>query len=201
MGTTYNGFGLLLYPDNPVHEKAREMIIRLAPLWGWKWFMIKHDRDALDGSETDEEDMAASDTAPNLKKAHWHAVIISGDKKSPGTIAIQLGIEKRFVQGLNSIRGMLRYLVHVDYPEKYQYDSSEVMTNDNYSTYLDTLSIGRTFDDQLGELYQLLFEMRARGEKLTYTSVIMESRNRGLAKFVMDKHQQASKMIDDFNAM
>ncbi len=68
--------------------------MRLAPVWEWKFFLILHDKDLLDGSESEQEGMEENKGTPGLKKAHWHVVVVSGDRKSPGTIAIQLGIEK-----------------------------------------------------------------------------------------------------------
>ena len=197
MATTYNGFGLLLYPDNPTHEKAVDMLMRLAPVWEWKFFLILHDKDLLDGSESEQEGMEENKGTPGLKKAHWHVVVVSGDRKSPGTIAIQLGIEKRFVQGLSSIRGMLRYLIHTDFPDKHQYDPAEVICNDDYSKYLGSQSITRTWADQLGEFLEMFENMAGRGGRLTFTAVLSEARKHGLARWVATNHQMVTKVIED----
>lgn len=197
MTTVFNGFGLLLYPDNKQHEKACDMLMRLSPVWGWKWFLILHDKDVMDGSEADEEGMEAAETGSNLKKPHWHVVVVSGERKSPGTIANQLGIDKRFVQGLSSIRGMLRYLTHVDYPNKFQYSPDEVICNDDYTSYIGNLSMPRTWDDQLDAFLDMFADMVGSGKQLSFTSVLTEARSHGLARWVATNHQMVTKVISD----
>lgn len=62
-----------------------------------------------------------------LKKAHYHIILCYG---SPTTYNNVKGLTDRLNQPqpmpLDSIRGMDRYLTHMDNPDKYQYDRAEV---------------------------------------------------------------------------
>lgn len=63
-----------------------------------------------------------------LKKAHWHVLI---SFEGPTTI----NTVKKLVEPLNapearkvgSARGLVRYMIHMDNPEKYQYDKSDII--------------------------------------------------------------------------
>lgn len=63
------------------------------------------------------------------KKPHYHLMLLFDNKKSKKQLqayAELLGAANGVYQNIQSIRGMARYLCHMDNPEKYQYDSSEV---------------------------------------------------------------------------
>lgn len=63
-----------------------------------------------------------------LKKAHWHVLILFDGVKSQRQAEEFIG---RFggvgCKRVNSLRGYARYLCHLDNPEKYQYPTSEVV--------------------------------------------------------------------------
>lgn len=57
----------------------------------------------------------------NLKKPHYHWL---GKRATPVSIAViskQLGVPENAVEFCRSYRAFLRYLVHLDHPDKYQY--------------------------------------------------------------------------------
>lgn len=65
-----------------------------------------------------------------LKKAHWHVVLVFDGKKSFDQIkALTDSIGSPIPQRVESIRGMIRYLIHKDNPEKYQYPKEEIETH------------------------------------------------------------------------
>lgn len=70
------------------------------------------------------------DVNPNgePKKAHYHVMIMWDSVKSPKQA---LEIFKTFggvgCEKINSLRGMARYLCHLDNPEKFQYSQSDVI--------------------------------------------------------------------------
>jgi hypothetical protein len=64
-----------------------------------------------------------------IKKAHYHVqFLFDGPKteKQARDIAEQIGGVG--IEILNSVRGMARYLCHMDNPEKYQYNPDDVIT-------------------------------------------------------------------------
>lgn len=62
----------------------------------------------------------------NLKKAHWHIVIYLPNARWRDALAKELGIMQNYLQVGSSFRSMCRYLIHIDNPDKYQYDLSDV---------------------------------------------------------------------------
>lgn len=103
-------FRLLLYPDCPAHVEALKLI-ELYP----KYSYILHDKDKLeDGS---------------LKKPHWHVSIWFSNAKWRDALSKELGVEPNYIQPSNNSTHDLRYLVHADDPDKFQYDVNEIHTN------------------------------------------------------------------------
>ena len=109
--------------------QSRTFALELYPEWSYlndiltyiskyKYALILHDKDV--NNETGE-----------VKKAHYHVVLEYEGKRLVSAVQNDLkqkGLETRFVQPCNE-RAMLRYLVHKDDPEKYQYQPEEVKTN------------------------------------------------------------------------
>lgn len=65
------------------------------------------------------------------KKPHYHVILCFEGKKTPQQLqsyADLFGAANGVYKEVQSIRGMARYLCHMDNPEKEQYDSSEVHT-------------------------------------------------------------------------
>lgn len=90
----------------------------LAHIQKQRYWLILHDKDKFDDG-TD-------------KKPHIHVVVEYGNKRDLSSVKAEykmLGMEERFVDTCNK-RAMIRYLIHKDNPEKYQYDKSKVDTND-----------------------------------------------------------------------
>lgn len=62
------------------------------------------------------------DSDGNLKKAHYH-VILSLPNNSPTNIeSIKSRLQLEYVEGVRSVRSAMRYLVHADDPDKFQYE-------------------------------------------------------------------------------
>jgi len=99
-------FGGTLYPDAENYDC--ESVLQALDTHFEDWAYILHDMDV--NPETGE-----------LKKAHYHWI---GKQKSAGlvsTVANKLGIPEHDIEMIKKWKGSVRYLIHVDYPEKYQY--------------------------------------------------------------------------------
>lgn len=108
--TRSRNFRVLLYPDCPDHVEALKLL-QTYP----KFSYILHDCDLMDdGTE---------------KKPHWHCVLKFNNAKWVQALAKELGIEPNYVQPSHNVTHDLRYLVHADDPDKFQYDRSDVSTN------------------------------------------------------------------------
>lgn len=109
-------FRVVLYPDNPDHMLAIMQLQSLEfPAVG-----IKHDKDVY----TDDTD---DHKAGEIEKEHFHFVVRYKNAHYLVSFAKSLGIDPRFVKTGNSYKGCVRYLLHLDDPDKYQYERSELV--------------------------------------------------------------------------
>lgn len=115
---------------NSAPLRSRTFTLELYPEWSYfndiishitsgKYALILHDKD-IKNEETGE-----------LKKEHVHVVLKYGGRRTLSSVQNEykiFGLEKRFCDTCNE-RAMLRYLIHLDDPDKYQYSKDEVDTN------------------------------------------------------------------------
>lgn len=87
-----------------------------------------------------------------IKKAHYHLILRWNDTKSINALSIELGIPVNRITKIKSFKSSIRYLTHIDYKEKYQYDINNVFTN---------MDIQEYFEDNLTELQKvkLIYEI------------------------------------------
>lgn len=61
------------------------------------------------------------------KKPHWHIVLIFQNLKSYDQIlSISKKLHAPIPKRVEDLKGMIRYLIHLDNPEKYQYDRKDI---------------------------------------------------------------------------
>lgn len=136
-----NCFTLELYPESETLQFDTIMeIVKSTSFYSCKYYYILHDKDY--NKKTGE-----------IKKAHYHLLIkldnaISIEKIIKALInerGSQEAIENDF-SIVKSFKGMVRYLIHKDNPEKEQYKLEEVVTNDrNISYYFNDNTIVENF--------------------------------------------------------
>jgi len=103
-------WGIVVYPGDSLPKNWREIIstepIAVSPL---------HDKDVNPDGTT--------------KKAHYHLVLnYKGNKSFEQIDEIARILRAPVPQRISSLTGAVRYLTHMDNPEKYQYDNSEIQT-------------------------------------------------------------------------
>ena len=102
-------FCILLYPDNAEHVQALEKIKA-----SYDYACVLHDKDADTGTG-------------EVKKAHWHVVLISGKNAIwSSSLSKELGLDVNFIQQCRNVDRALEYLIHYNEEEKYQYSIEEV---------------------------------------------------------------------------
>ena len=109
------------------------------------------------------------------KKPHWHIVLTFEGKKSYEQIkAIADKLHAPIPQKVESIRGIIRYLIHLDNPEKYQYPKSEIVNHgcDDLDKYFRTASTER-------EIMKELTEYVFNDGITSYLDLIMYATNQG----------------------
>ena len=69
-----------------------------------------------------------------IKKPHWHVVIYFPNKAYLKEVQeLSFGLSKvKYVQPVKNICGMIRYLVHMDNPEKAQYKIKDIKTSGGF---------------------------------------------------------------------
>ena len=101
----YRNFMVLFY-DESKHYEFDDVIFNLH---SFKYYAyIKHQ------PESDE------------KLIHYHAFIHLDSACTESALANRLGIPVDKVQYVKNVRGGVRYLTHIDYPDKIQYDLNDV---------------------------------------------------------------------------
>lgn len=68
----------------------------------------------------------------NELKDHTHCIIYYDNPRFADSVANKLGIPKNFLQIPLSTRGCMRYLTHIDYPDKIQYDLQMVNVSTSF---------------------------------------------------------------------
>lgn len=114
-------FNILLYPDNAEHL---EVIFKLTNLY--KSVGIKHDKDVYE-KDVLNDDLTIKHSAGELKKAHYHFVVQFENPRYASGVAKELGIDERFVEATKFFSSSKQYLLHWGTPEKYQYDTNELV--------------------------------------------------------------------------
>lgn len=93
------------------------------------------------------------DANGEMKKAHIHILLMYPGKKSFSQIkSLTDSLNSPIPQKVASAKGLVRYMIHMDNPDKYQYDKSMIITHGgvDISDYLKPTSSSR---------YQLIREM------------------------------------------
>lgn len=107
-------FGGVVYPDSESYnfESVLEALEELFTEWAY----VVHDCDVDDDG--------------NAKKTHIHWVGRAENAKTVLAVAKKLGLQEHEIEIVRNWKKMLRYLVHADSPNKYQYPVSAVVCCD-----------------------------------------------------------------------
>lgn len=137
-------YTLILYPEDITHMYALTIIQEK-----YDYAMIKHDKDILESGE--------------LKKEHYHVIIHFKNARYKKAIAKELGIEENYLTGCD-LKAQLRYLIHIDDKDKYQYDMEEVEGTQNmkkiFLSYIETNK--RNISLEIKEIIQGIKENKIR---------------------------------------
>lgn len=67
------------------------------------------------------------------KKPHWHILLLFDGKKSYEQICmITQMVNGTIPQKCANVKGLVRYMIHLDNPEKYQYEFSDIVCHGGY---------------------------------------------------------------------
>lgn len=109
--TSYNKFLILLYPDTTSYN-CEEVLNYLKSYK--KWAYIEHVPESTE------------------KKSHIHFILILPDKTTFNSLSKKSGVPKQFIQAIDNLRTVNRYLIHLGYDDKIQYSKDDVFISDGY---------------------------------------------------------------------
>lgn len=116
-------YTIVLYPEDETHVQALDTIKNQ-----FSYAYILHNKDKYEKDEINEDTGEIEHKRGELKKEHWHVLITFPNARSEENIKAILGNEKLHIEK-SSFYEMTRYLIHLDSPHKYQYNSQEIITN------------------------------------------------------------------------
>lgn len=130
-------FSVLLYPDST--DYSFDTVISALDKTFEQWAYIKHDCDVWLGN--DEAVKSGKYLEGEHKKDHIHIVGRCSNPLPLSTISNKLGIAENFIEfGKGTFKKAVRYLVHIDHEEKYQYNTNDIVSNFDIMQYFDILS-------------------------------------------------------------
>ncbi len=110
----------VLYPDAENYN-VKEVLAKLSATFE-KWTYILHDMDTDENGE--------------VKKPHYHWVGNLQNPTTPDSIANKLGIPVNDVCYCKSWKAQVRYQIHADNPEKFQYPVEAVTANFDFLAFV-----------------------------------------------------------------
>lgn len=135
--TRVRNWTFVVYPES-APENWREIIDELHVPWVESPL---HDKDI--------------DPDGQLKKPHWHVLMLFDGKKSYDQIReLTLKLRSPNPQKCANTKGMVRYFAHIDNPEKYQYDKSGIVGHSG-------ADVAELIKPTSSDRYALIKEMRA----------------------------------------
>lgn len=118
-------FALELYPEDETHNDILYYIIE-----HYEYAFILHDKDIYEKDVINEDTGEIKYKSGDIKKQHYHVII---SFKNPRELNKVLQ-EFQELGNINHIEtcnfyAYTRYLIHLDYPRKYQYSREDIQTN------------------------------------------------------------------------
>lgn len=181
----------ILYEDSTTYDCKQ--VLETVKSLGCEWFAAKHDKDTTPEGE--------------IKKSHYHVIMRFEVTKDFAVVARDLGIPENAIEKSKSFKYGVRYLIHLDSPEKYRYEKAIIFGNGNPEAFLvstadqkgvllmDAIYSGQVFT--IYELYVLAKELDAwcefrRGFGM-YNTVLATMRYNAERK--SDKEYETSRAI------
>ncbi len=170
-------FTISLYPENEKDILTLEYIKN-----NYNYAYIIHNKD------TDDDGV--------VKKEHIHTIIMFENAKEMKTVAKELNIEQNRIEKIKSLKYMIRYLIHLDQPEKAQYDIKEIKTNlKDIAKYFKTQS----FEQQ--EMLKILEYIYSIDSYIYYYQVLEYVLNNNYYSTYRRAGTQITKIIDEHNKL
>lgn len=167
---------IVLYPES--QQSAIDSIRK-----NYSYVGMLHDRD--------------TDSNGELKKAHWHFIVRFKQARWSSGLAAELGIDDHF-ESVKNMDGALRYLSHMDDPDKFQYDpSSASFSADMSVVYRKAIDDSVTEDERVLSIVQFI---ESYEYPITYSFALKRICEMGLYGEFRRMGVLAVRLIDEHNA-
>ena len=126
MNDRFRLFTLVLYEESEKYN-FKEVLKNIK---SYKFYAyIKHDRDVFDdGSD---------------KQVHYHFLIKLDNACTVKALSKKIGVPDNYIQHVRNERAMIRYLIHFDDEDKFQYDFNSIHCSRSYQRF-----VKKCFDDK-----------------------------------------------------
>lgn len=105
--------------------------------------------------ESPLHDMDVNPGTGELKKPHWHVLLMFGSVKTYEQVCEVIApLNCPIPQRCFSVKGNVRYMIHLDNPDKYQYPQSSIVSHGGYD-------IADAFKPSASERYTIIRDMCA----------------------------------------
>lgn len=104
---------LVLYPD--AENYCCDEVIANAVQYFEQWAYILHDSDTT--------------AVGDAKKSHYHFYGKCPTPRTPQSVSNVIGVPLESIRNVNKWKSAIRYLIHADNPEKFQYEPDSVSSN------------------------------------------------------------------------
>lgn len=151
------GYICILYPeDNERHATAIEKMTSL----GWPFVLMRHNDDYYeDGQE---------------KKHHVHVLMQFKNQRYLSSISKQLDVEPHLFRRLENFEGYVRYMTHMDHPERAQY-LPESFEGTLKKKAIEALSEAESENDRIKRLLDLLDSYECVIELRTWIRIVCDN--------------------------
>lgn len=113
-------FLIELYLDNSEHMAIFEKLNK-----SYNFVGILHNRDVYEQERKNEAGEIVN-VIGEIKKEHMHIIVAFENQRYLNGVSKEIGLEKRFIQKVQSFKKCARYLIHLDNEEKAQYTLDEL---------------------------------------------------------------------------
>lgn len=162
-----------------LYEESENLCFRekMEKIKNYDYAYIKHDKDGV--------------------KEHYHVVLDFANYRYKNAVCEEFNLPANYVEPINSIDGMLTYLIHLNQKNKYQYQIDEVNgTQKTLSKFHKALkNNGKVEEDKVMELIDYI----SNQEYLTTIRFIRYACSIGMFDIVRRSQYLFNKIIDEHN--
>lgn len=132
-------------------------------------------------------------------KEHIHAVVFTDNQTYNTSLAKTLGIETKWIEQVKDRKKVLRYLIHLDNPDKHQYSEDEVMFTSEYAKQQFTIACDVGVKESEDSKVLRLIELIDSYDYLTYRQFVKLACENELYDVVRRSNYLMCRVLEEHN--